>query len=114
MQQLRGILAMGLALLAAGTAMAQTGGLVIKVVDPDGDRLPGATVTISSETGFIKTTGVLTDRSGLAAFPVLRSSGPPITRRSHRAFGTTRLSRDRRCDTAATQILVTRPHHSET
>ena len=46
---------------AAGAASAQTGGLEVTVVDADGSPLPGATVTISHDTGSVKTTAALTD-----------------------------------------------------
>jgi hypothetical protein len=53
---------------------AQSGGLRVHVMDENGP-LPGSTVTISQETGFVKTTSHLTDKSGVVEFPVLRPGG---------------------------------------
>jgi outer membrane receptor protein involved in Fe transport len=57
--------------LAVTGAAAQSGGLTVLVVDANGP-LPGATVTISHETGYVKTTSMLTNAKGVAEFPVLR------------------------------------------
>ncbi len=46
--------------------------MTVAVTDLEGVPLPGAIVTISHETGFVKTTAVLTDARGIAEFPVLR------------------------------------------
>jgi outer membrane receptor protein involved in Fe transport len=59
-------------LLAVSAAAAQTGGIKVIVMDQDGLPLPGATVTISHETGSVKTTTELTNKDGLVDFPVLR------------------------------------------
>jgi len=50
------------------------GGLSVSVRDFDGGPLPGATVTISHDRGFVKTSASLTDRAGAAVFPVLQPS----------------------------------------
>ena len=60
------------AVLAVTLVAAATGSLEILVLDSNGAPLPGATVTISSERGHIKTTSIFTDKHGLARFPVLR------------------------------------------
>jgi hypothetical protein len=56
-------------------ALAQTGGIDVRVVDPSGDPLPGATVTISHPTDYVKPTAHQTDSKGLVSFPVLRATG---------------------------------------
>ena len=73
MRFIRSTLATGIVLLAATVAAAQgSGGIEVIVVDSDGGPLPGATVTISHETGFVKTSASLTDKRGSVVFPVLR------------------------------------------
>jgi hypothetical protein len=57
---------------AATATLAQVGGFTVVVTDEEGDPLPAATVTISHETGFIKTTAESTDAQGTVRFPVLR------------------------------------------
>jgi hypothetical protein len=57
--------------LAVSVAAAQSGGLTVLVVDSNGP-LPGATVTISHETGYVKTTSMLTNADGIVELPVLR------------------------------------------
>jgi hypothetical protein len=57
---------------AAPAALAQVGSLSVFVVDAEGAPLPGATVTVGHETGFVKTTAELTDARGVVRFPVLR------------------------------------------
>ena len=61
------------AALAMTTAAAQTGGIDVVVTDAEGAPLPGATVTISHDTGFVKTMAELTNRRGIVRFPVLRA-----------------------------------------
>ena len=51
--------------------VVRTGGLQGSVRDSGGGPLPGATVTISHENGFVKTSASLTDRNGEFVFPVL-------------------------------------------
>jgi len=58
--------------LAATAAFAQSGGITVVVTDDGGLALPGATVTIGHETGYVKTTAQLTGGDGVAEFPVLR------------------------------------------
>ena len=69
---IRTALAVAIALFAVGAAVAQTGGITVIVTDTDGTPLPGATVTISHETGFVRTTAQLSDKYGIAEFPILR------------------------------------------
>lgn len=59
--------------LVAGAGLARAGGIAVSVADEEGAPLAGATVTISHEAGFVKTTSVTTDAQGTAQFPVLRS-----------------------------------------
>ena len=54
---------------AATATLAQVGGFTVVVTDEEGDPLPAATVTISHETGFIKTTAESTDAQGTVRFP---------------------------------------------
>jgi len=68
----RRILAVAVVLLAATGAAAQVGGLRVVVRDSEGALLPGATVTISHELGYLKTTSELTDEQGVVHYPVLR------------------------------------------
>ena len=67
-------LALGILMLlfAALPALAQTGGLTIQVLDSDGAPLPGATVSISHELSYVKTTAEVSDARGLVRFPILR------------------------------------------
>ncbi len=57
---------------AAAAALAQVGGITVVVTDADGAPFPGATVTISHGTAFVKTTSALSDKQGIVRFPVLR------------------------------------------
>jgi outer membrane receptor protein involved in Fe transport len=65
--------AAALALAATAGSAVEVGGVTVLVADDQGRPLPGATVTISHELGYVKTTAVLTDAGGVAEFPVLRS-----------------------------------------
>ncbi len=49
-----------------------TGGLIVAVHDSDGKPLPGATVLITHDAGYLKPTVEITNKQGLAEFPVLR------------------------------------------
>jgi len=69
---MRATLAFVVVVLAVTAASAQTGGISVIVTDTDGVPLPGATVTLSHETGFVKTSAELTNEFGIAAFPILR------------------------------------------
>ncbi len=71
MRCIRTTLGIAIAVLAATAAAAQTGGISVVVTDANGP-LPGATVTISHETGFVATTASMTDVKGVVDFPVLR------------------------------------------
>lgn len=59
--------------LFAVPAAAQTGGLSVRVVDGSGAPLPGATVTLSNDRGYVGTTSEICDRAGVVEFPVLRA-----------------------------------------
>lgn len=65
-------LAFAVAVLFGSAAHAQSGGFVVKVTDADGAILPGATVTIGNDNGFVKTTTQVTSPKGEVLFPVLR------------------------------------------
>jgi hypothetical protein len=91
MKLLRSALATLVVVLAVTGAMAQgTGGLKIQVVDANGDPLPGATVTISHETGNVKAYTVLSDKKGMVVFPVLRPGSGYVVEVSMVTFGTRR------------------------
>lgn len=85
-----GVIAL-VALFAVSAAFAQTGGLRVRVVDSNGP-LPGAIVTISHETGYVKTTSLQTDVDGVAVFPVLRPGKGYAIEVSFPGFGTRRVS----------------------
>jgi len=85
MNKIRAILSC--ALFAVTAAMAQSGGLTVHVVCGDGP-LPGATVTISHETGFVATTSVLADKDGIVEFLVLRPGRGYSIEVSFPGFGT--------------------------
>ena len=82
------IMVVGLAFTAAS---AQSGGMTVVVSDEVGP-LPGAIVTISHDTNFVKTTSVQTDARGEAVFPVLRPGKGYVIEVSMNAFGTQRIS----------------------
>jgi len=90
MKIIRTALALVVATLAVSVVSAQSGGLTVVVQDANGP-LPGATVTISHETGFVKTTAVLTDADGVALFPVLRPGRGYMVEVSFPGFGTRRV-----------------------
>jgi len=84
----RAALAAVAVLLAAGLAHAQgSGGLQVVVVDGHGDPLPGARVTISHEFGNLKPYTVISDRKGVAEFPVLRPGAGYAVEVSMPSFG---------------------------
>lgn len=91
MKWIRFALALVVVGLACTAASAQTGGLTIQVTDEVGP-LPGAIVTISHETAFVKTTAVQTDVRGEAVFPVLRPGRGYIIEVSMPNFGTQRIA----------------------
>ena len=70
---------------------AQTGGLTIKVVDSQGP-LAGATVTISNDHGYVRTTTVLTNAKGVVKFPVLRAGNGYVIEVGFRGMSVQRLS----------------------
>ena len=59
MRLIRATLIVAVVVLAVSAVSAQSGGLVIEVVDSTGP-LPGATVTISHPEQYVKTTSMLT------------------------------------------------------
>jgi hypothetical protein len=64
---------LGLILIAAVTgAAAQTGALQVTVTDEAGP-LPGATVKVSNDRGYVAETAIMTNPKGVAVFPVLRA-----------------------------------------
>ena len=75
MRILRTAVAVGIALFAFSVAAAQSGGITVAVTDGEGSPLPGAIVTISHETGSVKTTSEMTDKRGVVVYPVLRAGG---------------------------------------
>ena len=72
MSRTRTAFAICIVMLSVSAAFAQSGGITVSVLDGNGSPLPGATVTISHETGSVKTTAQLTGANGKARFPVLR------------------------------------------
>ncbi|NIM01598.1 MAG: TonB-dependent receptor [Acidobacteria bacterium] len=91
MKWIRFALAIGVVGLAFTAASAQSGGLTIVVSDEVGP-LPGAIVTISHETGYVKTTSVQTNVQGEAMFPVLRPGRGYLVEVSMSNYGTQRVS----------------------
>ena len=91
MKWIRFALAIGVVGLAFTAASAQSGGLTVVVSDEVGP-LPGAIVTISHETNFVKTTSVQTNVRGEAVFPVLRPGRGYLIEVAMSNFGTQRVS----------------------
>ena len=91
MKFLRAMLIVAVAILAVSAVSAQTGGLVIKVVDSQGP-LPGAQVTITNENGYVKEATIVTNKSGVAEFPVLRAGGGFVIEVAFPGMATQRLS----------------------
>jgi len=75
MRTLRTIIAACFVALTVVPAVAQTGGIDVRILDPSGDPLPGATVTISHPTDYVKATSQQSNKYGTAVFPVLRATG---------------------------------------
>ena len=68
------VLAVLLAVFALTTAAAQTGAIRVRVIDAsDKTPLPGVTVVLRNSMQYVATTTVLTNRDGIAEFPVLRA-----------------------------------------
>ena len=84
------LICLALVLGATGAWGQGSGGLNVRVLDSNGDPLPGATVTISHETGNIKAYTTLTSGKGVAAFPVLRPGPGYIIEVSFPGFGARR------------------------
>ncbi|MCP3979407.1 MAG: DUF3520 domain-containing protein [bacterium] len=93
------------AMIAISVALAQSGGIVVQVVDSNGP-LPGAVVTISHEHGFVKTTAIMTDADGIAEFPVLRPGIGYIISVQFPGFGTRRVPDIRVQTSQSTPITV--------
>ena len=91
MKWIRFALAIGVVGLAFTAASAQSGGLTVIVTDEVGP-LPGAIVTISHETNFVKTTSVQTNMRGEAIFPVLRPGRGYVIEVSMQNFGKQRIT----------------------
>lgn len=89
---------------AVSTVAAQTGGLKVVVVDDAGQPLPAATVVLSSEQGFIKTTAELTNARGEVVFPVLRAGPGYVLEVSMPSFAPQRL--DARVKINETQTIT--------
>ena len=86
-----------LVLLAAATAcasaLAQSGGLRVRVTDGGtGSPVAGATIVLSSATQQVATTTTRTDAAGLAEFPVLRAGGGYLVRVSAPGYATLDLA----------------------
>ncbi len=68
------VLAGLLTAFALTTAAAQTGAIRVRVIDAsDRTPLPGVTVVLRNSMQYVATTTVLTNREGVAEFPVLRA-----------------------------------------
>jgi len=91
MKLMRTVLFIAVAVFAISAVSAQTGGLIIKVVDSDGP-LPTARVTITNENGYVKESTVTTNKQGVAEFPVLRAGGGYVIEVSFPGMATQRLS----------------------
>jgi len=91
MKWIRFALAIGVVGLAFTAASAQSGGLTVIVTDEVGP-LPGAIVTISHRTNFVKTTSVQTNVRGEAMFPVLRPGRGYLIEVSMQNFGKQRIT----------------------
>jgi len=82
MKRVRALGALALAAFSVTTVSAQaTGGLRIRVIDnSDKSAVIGATVTLASTNKLVATSTLVTDRKGIALFPVLRAgSGYVVT-----------------------------------
>ncbi len=77
--------------LSATASLAQSGGLRVVVTDAQG-ALPGATVTLSNEQGYIKAETQLTDPKGVVVFPVLRAGTGYVLEVSFPGMSTVRQS----------------------
>jgi Ca-activated chloride channel family protein len=91
---LPGILLVAIVVAAAlgfSAADATSGALIVDVSDKSGP-LPGAIVTISHDTGFVKTTPIQSDVHGRAMFPVLRPGRGYIIEVSMAGFATQRFT----------------------
>jgi len=110
----RRLLWVGATLLAAflDPVWAQTGGLRVTVGEAsDGGRLPGVTVTLTSSQGLIAPTTKLTDRDGVAEFPVLRSGTGYVVEATLPGYGSQRRPdlRVRSGRTLIVEILLAAP-----
>ncbi len=91
----------------ATPALAQNGGLRVAVHDGgNGERLPGATVMLSSDQGLIAPTAQLSDAEGIADFPVLRAGRGYIVEVSFPGFATRRVPALRVASGDRNEVLV--------
>jgi hypothetical protein len=104
MKLARAALATATLALSVAAAAAQSGSLTVEVTDSRGS-LPGVTVTISHEVGYVATTSVWTDSRGLAEFPVLRPGSGYVVEISFPGYGT-RREEDIRVRVNATTTLA--------
>ena len=90
MKWIRLALAMVVVGLAFTVTSAQSGGINVTVSDEVGP-LPGAIVTVSHPTGFVKTFSQQTNPKGEAVFPVLKAGQGYIIEVSMSNYGTQRV-----------------------
>jgi len=80
-------------LLACGQVFAQVGSVNVRVMDAaDNGPLPGAAVTLGSDQGLVASTTLLTDKDGVASFPVLRAGSGYKVEVSFPGFATRRVT----------------------
>ncbi len=89
MRLVRIAVVMIIAFMAVGTVSAQSGGLVVRVLDAQGP-LPGAIVTLSNDKGYVKTVAMPTNPDGIVEFPILRAGTGYTIEISFPGFGTVR------------------------
>ena len=89
MRLLRFAVVMIVAFMAVGAVSAQSGGLVVRVLDAQGP-LPGAIVTLSNDKGYTKTTSLPTNVDGVVEFPILRAGTGYAFEVSFPGYGTIR------------------------
>ncbi len=89
MRLVRIAVVMVIVLMAIGTVSAQSGGLVVRVLDAQGP-LPGAIVTLSNDKGYVKTVSLPTNVDGVVEFPILRAGTGYTFEVSFPGYGTIR------------------------
>lgn len=70
-----GLAAAALFACISSPVFAQSGGLRVRVVDPAGDPLPGAVVTLRNAQQLSAGASAITDARGIVDFPILRPGG---------------------------------------